>query len=190
MTCQRKNSTILPTPRIATSYKTTQLCSSGVHPVSSQTFTATLAAFKRLITSRGATKLPERTACMSATRGCRHSTEAKTLTSCLPVIIAHSKINFYRQTCVSTRTSFGSWSPKLPAKEKESKWFHPLMRFLGAPASRHASCNNTFTIHCWSMATSGICASMWPSHPSTRWGSTFMRRVWSASPVKNTTRPI
>ena len=190
MTCQRRTSTILPTPRIATSSKTTQLCSSGVHPVSSLTFIATLAAFKRLITSRGATKLPERTAFMSATRGCRHSTEAKTLTSCLPVIIAHSKINFYRQTCVSTRTSFGSWSPKLPAKEKESKWFRLLMRSLVVPANRHASCNNTFTIHCWSMATSGTCVSMLQSLRLTHWGSTFMRRVWSASPVKNTTRPI
>ena len=162
MTCQRRTFTTLLTPRIATSFKTTQLFSSGVHPVSSLTFIATLVAFKRSITSQEATKSPERTASMSATQGCRHSTEAKTLTSCLPVIIAHSKINFYRQTCVSTRTSFGSWSLKLPAKEKESKWFHLLMRFPGALASRHASCNNTFTILCWSMATSGICVSMWP----------------------------
>ena len=190
MACQLRTFTILPTPLTATFSRVTQSYLFGVHPASNLTFIATLAAFKRLITSRGATKSPERTASTSATRGCRHSTEAKTLTSCLPVIIAHSKISFYRQTCVSTRTSFGSWSPKLPAKEKESKWFHPLMRSLGALASRHALCNNTFTIHCWSMATSGICASMWPSLRSTRWGSTFMRRVWSASPVKNTTRPI
>ena len=149
MACQLRTFTILPTPLTATFSRVTQSYLFGVHPASNLTFIATLDAFKRLIIFRGVMRSRERTASMSATRECRPSTAAKTLTLCQPVIIAHSKINFCKRKCVNIRTNYGLWSPKLLVKVKEFKWFLRLMRYPEALASRLVLCSSIFTIHFW-----------------------------------------
>ena len=150
-------------PRTVIFCRVTQSSLFGALLLSSLTSTVTLVGFKRLITSRGATRSPGKTVSTSATQECRRFTVPKVSTSCLQATIARNRISYCSQRCERTRTNFGSWSQRPQARVKAFKWSLPLMKSREVQVSQPALSSNTFTIRCWSMVTNGTYASMWLS---------------------------